>query len=93
MRPILTSLILLSAGAAAAQELEAPPGALSCTGCHGPISDVQIAGMDESALAAALTDYRAGTREGTVMNRLAAGLTDAEIAAIAAWFAAQEVPQ
>jgi cytochrome c553 len=36
-----------------------------------------------------MTAFRSGTRPATVMNRIAKGFTDDEIAAIAAWYAAQ----
>ncbi|PYN57357.1 MAG: cytochrome C, partial [Candidatus Rokuibacteriota bacterium] len=37
----------------------------------------------------AMQDFRSGARAGTVMDRIAKGFTDAEIQAIAAWYAAQ----
>jgi sulfide dehydrogenase cytochrome subunit len=36
-----------------------------------------------------MQEFRAGTRAGTVMDRIAKGFTDAEIQAIAAWYAQQ----
>jgi sulfide dehydrogenase cytochrome subunit len=36
-----------------------------------------------------MQEFRAGTRTGTVMDRIARGFTDAEIQAIAAWYAEQ----
>ena len=39
-------------------------------------------------MARLLSEYRSGALEGTVMNRIARGFTDDEIAAIAAYFAA-----
>ena len=38
----------------------------------------------------AMQDFRSGQRAGTVMDRIAKGFTDEEIAAIAAWYAAQK---
>ena len=40
-------------------------------------------------LVAALDGFRAGTRQTTVMDRIAKGFTDEEIQAIAAWYATQ----
>ena len=34
-----------------------------------------------------MQDFRSGARAGTVMDRIAKGFTDAEIQAIAAWYA------
>ncbi len=36
-----------------------------------------------------MQDFRSGARNGTVMPQLAKGYTDAQIDAMAAWFAAQ----
>ena len=47
-----------------------------------------IAGIAAEDMARLLTEYRSGALEGTVMNRIARGFTDDEIAAIAAHFAA-----
>jgi cytochrome c553 len=37
-----------------------------------------------------MQDFRSGARPGTVMDRIAKGFTDAEIQAIAAWYAEQK---
>ena len=49
----------------------------------------RLAGRDRAEIAKAMQDFRAGARAGTVMDRIAKGFTDAEIQAIAAWYAAQ----
>ena len=36
-----------------------------------------------------LMEYKAGTREGTIMPQLAKGYTDVQIGLLAGWFAAQ----
>ena len=46
-----------------------------------------IAGRKAADIVAALDDFRAGTRQATVMNRIAKGFTPAESEAIAQWLA------
>jgi sulfide dehydrogenase cytochrome subunit len=46
--------------------------------------------MDRSAMIRAMQEFRSGQRTGTVMDRIAKGFTDAEIQAIADWFAGQK---
>ena len=65
-----------------------PPGASSCSGCHGAASP--IAGNDAKDLTEALIGFRSGTRESTVMGRIAKGFDTAELGAIAAWWAAHK---
>ncbi|MBK1661392.1 c-type cytochrome [Paracraurococcus ruber] len=71
----------------------APLAAQGCLGCHGPngaglASGARLAGRDAQELATLLRDYRADRRPGTIMNRIARGYTEDEIAAVAAYFAA-----
>jgi len=65
-----------------------PPGASSCSGCHGAAS--QIAGRDAKDMTEALIAYRSGARPSTVMGRIAKGFSADELGAIAAWWAAQK---
>jgi sulfide dehydrogenase cytochrome subunit len=65
-----------------------PPGASSCSGCHGAASP--LAGRDPKEMTDALIAFRAGTRESTVMGRIAKGFDTAELGAIATWWAAQK---
>jgi cytochrome c553 len=70
--------------------------AKSCAACHGQngisVSPgwPTLAGQHEDYLVHALTQYRDGTRKDPVMGPLAANLSDADIAALAAWFASLE---
>jgi cytochrome c553 len=80
--------------AAMTARAEPPAGAASCTGCHPASTRVtspvlRLAGLDRAAIVKAMQDFRSGARPGTVMDRIAKGFTDAEIQAIAAWYAAQ----
>ena len=43
-------------------------------------------------IAEAMRAFRSGQRPGTIMPRIAKGFSDDEIAAIAAWYAAQPAP-
>ncbi|MCS6931147.1 MAG: sulfide dehydrogenase [Acetobacteraceae bacterium] len=72
---------------------QAPLAAEGCLGCHGPRGGGQggiaaLAGRDADELAAIMRAFRANERPGTIMGRIARGYTDAEIAAVAAHFAA-----
>jgi sulfide dehydrogenase cytochrome subunit len=49
----------------------------------------RLVGLDRAAIVRAMLDFRSGQRAGTVMDRIAKGFTDAEIQAIAAWYASQ----
>jgi cytochrome c553 len=49
----------------------------------------RLAGLDATAMAVALQEFRDGRRSATVMDRIAKGFSDDEIKAIAAWFGAQ----
>ena len=77
---------------AAAQAQDAPPGALACTGCHDPSAGTALSleGLTAEEIANAVADFRSGAREATLMNRIAAGFTDAEIEAIAQWLTRKE---
>jgi sulfide dehydrogenase cytochrome subunit len=82
--------------AIAALAAEMPPGASSCSGCHAAGAAVQtpvppLAGRPADDTVAAVQAFRAGARPATVMDRIAKGFSDDEIAAIAAWYAAQKL--
>lgn len=71
--------------------------AATCANCHGTqgraqpgSSVVSLAGMPAEQLIAQMAAFKAGTRSATVMHQLAKGYTDAQIAQIAAYFAAQD---
>jgi len=68
-----------------------------CAVCHGKDGVAvrphtpNIAGQDEGYLAEQLTHYRTGERVHPEMNVVAGPLSDAQIADLAAWYAAQEL--
>ena len=64
----------------------------TCFSCHGTdgksVGDMPtIAGKKESFIAMKLKGFKMGSGNSTVMTRIAKGFTDAEIAAIAKFFA------
>src|SRR5262249_25157865 len=52
----------------------------------------RLAGQDVGTIIAAMQAFRSGQRPATVMDRIARGFSDAESAAIAAWFVTQKEP-
>lgn len=72
--------------------------AQTCAACHGqkgaaPIADYPtIAGQYKSYLVHALKAYRDGERENPVMSAQARGLMDAQIEALAGYYARQDSP-
>lgn len=75
--------------AAASAHSSPPPGATSCLGCHAGAGNAlpSLNGRSASDIEAAMTAFRAGAREATVMDRIAKGFDDAETKAISAWLA------
>jgi cytochrome c553 len=94
--PVLASAAALAGFSAGdpVRAADAPPGASSCTGCHAarPIPDSvipRIAGRKASDIVQFMREYRSGAWPSSVMGRIAKGFDDAQIDAIAAWFAKQ----
>jgi sulfide dehydrogenase cytochrome subunit len=82
---LLSSPLALAAGASG----EAI--GFTCAGCHGTDGESQgsapsLKGEDAATLKEMLMDYKNDKEEGTVMNRIAKGYSDAEIAAVAEYF-------
>jgi sulfide dehydrogenase cytochrome subunit len=96
LRQAIRGLVLLASfgGAVSAAAADAPPGASSCSGCHAASAAMQtpvprLGGRPAVEIVAAMQAFRVGQRPATVMNRIAKGFSEPEIAAIAAWYAAQ----
>ena len=86
---IVVSLIGCVGAAVPAGAAAPPPGASSCSGCHATETVTAIPplrGLTAAQIEAALLAYRSGDREATVMDRIAKGFSDREIAELAAWF-------
>jgi sulfide dehydrogenase cytochrome subunit len=92
---IAGAAILASIASAMAASLESPVGAASCSGCHPARPGVESAvprltGRNPEGIVAQMRGFRSGQRAATVMDRIAKGYSDAEVEAIAAWYAAQQ---
>ena len=80
-----------------------PAAAQVCVACHGndgvgiTPQYPTLAGQHETYIARALTDYKKGGRKNAIMAGFAGQLTDADIKALAAYYAAQrpalDIPQ
>ena len=96
MRRVVAAAIgCASIAAVAVASAEPPAGAAACSGCHPSSARVsspvaRLARRDRAEIVKAMQDFRSGARAGTVMDRIAKGFTDAEIQAIAAWYAEQK---
>jgi len=74
---------------------QAPLAAQGCVGCHGPAGTgsppmTPLAGRPKADIEAALIAFRKNERPNSIMGRIARGYTDAEITAVATFFAAQK---
>ena len=85
-------VLLLLSSANAADQARARGAALinACAACHGPGGHSQgvipsIDAMPKESFKAALRAFRSDERQGTVMNRIAKGLDDADIEALTAF--------
>ena len=94
---IRVALACVLAGSMSAAQADVQAGrakANACVVCHGEfgISKLpdapNLAGQPENYLAEQLKAYRSGKRPNEVMGVIAKPLTDAEIADLAAWYAA-----
>jgi cytochrome subunit of sulfide dehydrogenase len=88
---LITGLLPSSAGAADAAMLRGSALINACAACHGPDGRSQgaipsIDHMPAEDFIAVLQAFRADARQGTVMNRIAKGVDDDEISAMAAYF-------
>jgi cytochrome c553 len=90
MRTVLAAMLLFLSGPALAQQpvpfSSEPPGASSCSGCHGRSGGIPaIKAKSADEIAAAMLEYRAGQGAPTVMDRISRGFTEQEIRDIASW--------
>ena len=96
----IMALVVAMAFASSAEAGDAKAGrkaATACQTCHGMdgLSKLpeapNLAGQVEIYLAKALGEYRDGTRKNEVMNVVAKPLSDADIANLAAYYAAIQI--
>ena len=95
IRVALAVALGLLAAPAVLWAADADPAMLgnACAPCHGtdglsPGSIPALSGKSANFIVQRMAEYKAGDREGTVMNRIARGYTDAEIALVAQHFSA-----
>jgi cytochrome c553 len=96
---LLTTLLLVTSTTVAMAQGDAAAGqakAAACAACHGADGNSsnpewpKIAGQHASYLTKQLADYKAGEgRSNPLMMGMVAGLSDQDIADLAAWFSAQ----
>ena len=93
---LLLSMVLM-ASAQADDELRLRALAANCAACHGTEGRAVegslipgLAGMPAVYFTAQMKAFQNGTRQGTLMPQLAKGYTPAQIAQLAAYFAAQK---
>ena len=91
---VLSAVALVAASnmASAADAAAGKAKTAMCAGCHGPkgISmapiNPNLAGQKAAYLASQLKAFRSGDRKNPTMNPMAKGLSDADIANIAAYY-------
>ncbi len=85
---LLGALLVATSMTSHAQQAAPPAGAASCSGCHAPARQSNaipaLEGRAPAEIIAAMQDFRAGRRPATLMDRIAKGFSEEEIAAIAA---------
>ncbi len=95
-RTLLVTIIALPgmiATAHAAGDAQAGKAkAAACAGCHGAdgrgvAPNPALAGKSEDQLIQAMQDYKSGKRPNAIMKGLVAGLSDQDIANLAAYYA------
>jgi len=94
---IVAAALACLAPCAFAQDAAARNLAAGCAICHGtqgrpapgaPL--IPLAGLPKDHIATQMRAFRDGKRPATVMHQIAKGYTDAQIEAIAGWYAAQK---
>lgn len=99
MRSIALAVVAASAWPATAQDQQAlyvRSLAATCANCHGTQGKAAegsavpgLAGMPRDYMVAQLKAFKDGSRPATIMHQLAKGYSDAQVAQLAAYFAAQ----
>jgi cytochrome c553 len=94
---VAAALTMVAFGTAqAADEAAGKAKYASCAGCHGPNGKSaspafpSLAGKDAAYLEASLKSYKSGAKNNPMMSPQAKGLSDADMANLAAFLAAQK---
>ena len=92
---LLTTLLFVSSSASAGDVAAGKAKSAICAACHGATGNSvnplwpNLAGQKEQYLAKQIRAFRDGIRKDPMMAPMVAGLSDADIANLAAYFAAQ----
>jgi cytochrome subunit of sulfide dehydrogenase len=91
----LATALLMPIGALAQDMTLGRNLAATCANCHGTNGQARgemkpLAGLPAARLIAQWNDFKAGIGAPTIMHQIAKGYTDAQVQAIAAYFAAQK---
>ncbi len=98
-RPILVAaaLWLGATGTASAQSPDIRYIAANCANCHGTDGRSAggggmpgLAGLSATYFVEQMNAFKSGARQATIMHQIAKGYTDAQIAGMAQYFAAQK---
>ncbi|WP_028601724.1 c-type cytochrome [Ottowia thiooxydans] len=94
---LAAAALLLAGSIANAQTdpLQVRSWAAACASCHGTNGQAQpgnepLAGANKDEMLKKLLDFKSGAKPATIMHQLSKGYSDEQLAAIAAWFAAQK---
>ena len=89
---LLSLLMTIGAAQAAGDPAAGKVKAAGCAGCHGANGqgvppNPALTGKSEDQLLQAMKDYKSGKRANAVMKGLTAGLSDQDMANLAAYYA------
>lgn len=90
---VVASMIACTPAIAGDAKLGKAKASAQCAVCHGPTGIAQypeapnLAGQVEMYLVKALGDFRSGARSNEMMSIVSKGLSDDDIANLAAWYA------
>ena len=92
---LLCAATSVSAQTPSPDPLQVRSWAAGCANCHGTNGlaepgTISLAGTNKDDIVKKMQDYKAGRVSATVMHQLAKGYSDAQIVAIASYFAAQK---
>ena len=92
---LLCAATSVSAQTPSPDPLQVRSWAAGCANCHGTDGRaepgmISLAGVNKDDLVKKMQDYKTGRVSATVMHQLAKGYSDAQIVAIAGYFAAQK---
>jgi sulfide dehydrogenase cytochrome subunit len=93
---LFVGLAGVTAAAEKAENVNGRNWAATCTGCHGTNGYSEggmpnLAGLQKAYIVTAMREFKAGTRQATVMHQHAKGYSDEQIERIAEFFAAQKL--